>query len=201
MIKMKVSVKPSDCSSCFFEISLFLSISLSLSLSVSIESEELQRKFTRIACDPLTCKPGVESSNEQQDDIEIELISGLLDENIERVLVKALDGLCPALESTPKLQDKAFRLVFSVGMDVIMLDAENSGIIDKFALKQEDMISSDESDEVFGVFCIPSMNSLKKISSGSGSDNSGGSSNGGNGGRSHSGNRGSSRGGGGRKRR
>ncbi len=147
---------------------------IQLSFSLILESDELQRKFTRIACDPLTCRQGTGLSVNESDEVEIEMISGLLDERIEKHLAHALDTLCPALESTPKLQDKALRLVFSVGVDVVMLDAETSGIINKFSLQHKDMVSSDDSEAVFGGFLIPPNNPLvNKKPSSKGSGNSG----------------------------
>ncbi len=131
-------------------------------------SHEAKRSYTRIAFNPLECKPGMGSMNPtpegelklinnppKEDDTVIDLISGLLPEKVEEILSCALDDLCPELVTTPKLQDKALRLVFSVGVDVVMLDAESSAYVGKLNLEPKDMLSSDTTEEVFGSFIIP----------------------------------------------
>ena len=48
-------------------------------------------------------------------------------------------------------------MVFSAGMDVMMLDAELSGMLDPLSLGPEDMLSFDETEGVFGHFAVPSI--------------------------------------------
>ena len=144
---------------------------MKMTFGLRIDSQEAKRTFTRIACDPLVCKPGLGNMPASRDDIGnkatsalkeddddgpvIDLISGLLPEKVEEVLTQALDDLCPELADTPKLQDKALRLVFSVGVDVAMLDAESSAYVGKFGLHAKDMLSSETTEELFGSFIIP----------------------------------------------
>ena len=85
---------------------------------------------------------------------DIVLISGAYPENAEESIRQYLDDMCPALKSTPRLQDKALRAVMSVGIDVAVVDAELSASIGKLALKPSDLISSDETDELFGQFSV-----------------------------------------------
>jgi hypothetical protein len=85
---------------------------------------------------------------------DIVLISGAYPESTEESIRQYLDDMCPALKSTPRLQDKALRAVMSVGIDVTVIDAELSASIGKLALKPSDLISSDETDELFGTFSV-----------------------------------------------
>lgn len=89
------------------------------------------------------------------DGCEYNLITGLNPAIIERELGNSLDILCPALKSTPLLQDKALRIVFSAGVDVMIIDAEHSAMLGKFSLTPKDMITSDDTSDVFEKFGIP----------------------------------------------
>ena len=86
---------------------------------------------------------------------EMTLISGLLDRKVEQTIAQALDQLCPALEKTPRLQDKALRTVFSVGVDAMLIDAEMSSTMGKLRLTPEDIISPHETQNIFGSFTMP----------------------------------------------
>jgi hypothetical protein len=90
-----------------------------------------------------------------KDEIELNLISGFNDEVVEEKLTLALNVMCPELESSQRLQDKALRLVFSVGVDAVLVDAESSGYMGKIAIQPEDLLSSEATEGVFGTFCIP----------------------------------------------
>ena len=68
---------------------------------------------------------------------------------------EALDRICPALSTTPRLQDKALRVVFSVGIDAVLMDAELSAMMGKFSLRPEDMLASSSTDNVWGNFMMP----------------------------------------------
>lgn len=83
------------------------------------------------------------------------LVSNVMPVDVEETIAKSLDELCPALSTTPSLQDKALRIVFSVGVDAVIVDSELSAIMGALELKPEDLIDSDETDDVFGVFCVP----------------------------------------------
>lgn len=72
----------------------------------------------------------------------------------ETVLRHRLDQLCPPLISTPPLELKALRAVFSVGIDMVVLDAEVSARFGRLALRPEHMITSDDTDELFGQFQV-----------------------------------------------
>eukprot|EP01038_Epipyxis_sp_PR26KG_P008494 gene8494-11480_t len=82
------------------------------------------------------------------------LISGLIPE-IDQPLGDALNQICPPLASTPRLQDKALRIVLSVGIDIVMLDAELSAMVGKFSLTENDLIDATATDNVFGKFIMP----------------------------------------------
>ena len=82
------------------------------------------------------------------------LISGLSPPETEIYFGKELDDHCILLESTPKLQDKAMRLVLSIGCEVVIVDSEMSACLKKISLTPKDLITSDESNEVFGNFGI-----------------------------------------------
>lgn len=90
----------------------------------------------------------------------VPLITGILPEELEGGLVSALDELAPRLASTPRLQDKALRVVFSVGIDVVVMDAESSCLAGRLQLRPEDMLSSNDTDDVWGVFMVPDMNEV-----------------------------------------
>jgi hypothetical protein len=73
----------------------------------------------------------------------------------EKVLQDSLDSFCPPLKSTPLLQDKGLRLVFSVGIDAVLLDADTSARLQKISLTASDMITPDDSADAFEQFYIP----------------------------------------------
>lgn len=116
---------------------------------------ETDRKITRVAADPLTIKRGLGLVSNPSDEYEIELISGFNEPRVEEGLASSLNLLCPQLESTPRLQDKALRVVLSADVDAFMVDAECSGFMGKFSLTPEDALSSDDTEIVFGVFGVP----------------------------------------------
>jgi hypothetical protein len=85
---------------------------------------------------------------------EAHLVSGLRSRDDEEYLGELLNEYCPQLRSTPRLQDKALRCVFSVGVDVVILDAELSAMAGKLALRPEDMLPSSATDKIFGNFSM-----------------------------------------------
>lgn len=80
------------------------------------------------------------------------LVSGLSDIDTEEYFSKELDDHCVLLESTPKLQDKAIRIVLSVGCEVVIIDSELSSCIKKLTLSPLDLLTSDETNDIFGNF-------------------------------------------------
>jgi hypothetical protein len=87
---------------------------------------------------------------------EINLLQHAMSEKLQMMINETLNELCPALTSTPLVQQKALRIVFSVGVDVVIVDAETSAYIGKFSLTPRDLINSDQTENIFGSFCIPS---------------------------------------------
>ena len=147
---------------------------------------EQSRTLTRIAIDPLIAMRGwgldkgvrigeesfstMEEEEERgrtnaSDQVELFLIDGFVHENVNFLIKESLDEKCPALKSTPRLADKALRVVFSVGVDVVMLDATCSAAVGKLQLTESDLISSAESDIVFKKFGIVPKEKLEIIES------------------------------------
>lgn len=87
---------------------------------------------------------------------ELNLLQVALSEPLAAMINETLDELCPALSSTPLVQQKALRIVFSVGIDVMLVDAESSAYLGKFNIAPKDLINSSQSEKIFGSFCIPS---------------------------------------------
>ncbi len=85
----------------------------------------------------------------------MDLVTGLNSPAMEEYFVDALDELCPPLQSTPLLQDKALRVVLSVGIDVVLVDAERSAMLGKFNLKPSDLLTDKDTDDVFEYFKLP----------------------------------------------
>lgn len=85
----------------------------------------------------------------------VPLLSHSLPPRLEQHLGEALDTLCPPLVSTPLLQTKALRIVMSVGIDAVMLDAELSARMGKVTLGGPDLLTSAETDDIFGTFALP----------------------------------------------
>ncbi|KAJ1405190.1 hypothetical protein B484DRAFT_216367 [Ochromonadaceae sp. CCMP2298] len=88
--------------------------------------------------------------------LELHLITGEQPEAVQQALGASLDALCPPLASSKTLQHKALRVVFSVGVDVCIIDAEASAKLGRLSLTSEDMLTSDETDQVFEHFYLPS---------------------------------------------
>ena len=85
----------------------------------------------------------------------MDLVTGLNAPAMEEYFVDALDELCPPLQSTLLLQDKALRVVLSVGIDVVLVDAERSAMLGKFNLKPADLLTDKDTDAVFEYFKLP----------------------------------------------
>lgn len=83
------------------------------------------------------------------------LVSNVLPPSMEKHLAEALDSLCPSLRTTPLLQDKALRIVLSVGIDAVVVDAELSSALQKTTLTPGHLLPSAATDDVFGNFILP----------------------------------------------
>ena len=75
----------------------------------------------------------------------------------DNMIAEALDELSPALADghSETLQEKAFRAVFSVGFDAMVVDAESSAHCGKLSLGPAAMLSSSKTDGIFGSFEVP----------------------------------------------
>jgi hypothetical protein len=123
---------------------------------------------------PLTCYfgwgDGPETSQRQEERLEnsidptivdssygresVLLYSPLYDENREKYLKEKLDSLCPKVKKSKTLEEKALRIVMSVGVDAVVLDSDLSAAMGKFKLKPRDMLASRDTDDVFGAFYV-----------------------------------------------
>lgn len=91
----------------------------------------------------------------KEDDPVVFLISDILPEEISDKFGEALDTLCPALASTPKLEDKALRTVLSFGHEAVSIEPEIKPALGKLKLTPEDLMSIDDVAHIFGGFMIP----------------------------------------------
>ena len=85
------------------------------------------------------------------------LISGMKGEDSDEsdtYFGQELDDNCSLLESTPKLEDKALRVVLSVGCEVVIVEAELSAYLRKLELSPDDLLTSDQTDLLFGEFGV-----------------------------------------------
>lgn len=75
----------------------------------------------------------------------------------DSMIAEALDELAPRLADghSPSLQDKALRAVLSVGFDAVVLDAESSAHCGKLSLGPAAMLSSTDTEGLFGSFEVP----------------------------------------------
>ena len=64
----------------------------------------------------------------------IPLVSGMLPVSLEEMVGQSLDALCPPLATSTSLQDKGLRVVMSVGVDVVVVDALLSSKMGRLAL-------------------------------------------------------------------
>lgn len=87
--------------------------------------------------------------------LEVYLAEGAISKPLGESISKAFDYICPALKSTPHLQDKALRIIFSTGVEVMMIDSELSAMIGKLKIKPKDLVTLDETEELFTQFVVP----------------------------------------------
>jgi hypothetical protein len=96
-----------------------------------------------------------ESNSERHgQETDVYLINGVNRPRIEAKLAEDLNDCAEVLESTPRLQDKALRCVFSVGIDCCIIDAESSVKMGRLELRQGDIVSHKLTDGVFGEFRV-----------------------------------------------
>ena len=91
----------------------------------------------------------------KEDDPVVFLISEILPDEIADKFGDALDTLCPALKSTPKLEDKALRTVLSFGHEAVMIEPEIKPALGKLKLTPSDLVSIDDVAIIFGGFMVP----------------------------------------------
>ena len=90
------------------------------------ESAAMIQKNTEISG---SINDGAYMNGTKPDDPVIFLVSDLLPPDVSKVFVEALDTLCPPLESTPRLEDKALRIVMSLCHEVCV-----AIFVNKFAI-------------------------------------------------------------------
>ncbi len=71
------------------------------------------------------------------------------------LICQVLDDLCPPLRSTPRLQDKTLRTILSIGIDCVVADADLAPLLGKLDVNPTQMLHSDDTDGLFGVFMLP----------------------------------------------
>ena len=95
-----------------------------------------------------------ESGDNNNHDNSIPLLSGILPAKAERKMGESLNNLCPHLVTSPRLEDKALRLIFSVGVDVMVVDAISCAVIGKLAVRPSDLLPIAATEKIFGNFMI-----------------------------------------------
>ncbi|RYH05162.1 hypothetical protein EON65_45480 [archaeon] len=83
------------------------------------------------------------------------LISGLLASADEAAVHAELDRLCPPLATSKSLEDKAFRVVTSLHVDVCMVDAEYCAALGKWAVKGKELLTEVDTEELIEGFEVP----------------------------------------------
>lgn len=80
---------------------------------------------------------------------------GDMQSDAAELICQALDEMCPPLRSSPRLQDKTLRAVLSIGIDCIVADADLAPLLGQIQVHPEQMLHSDDTDGIFGVFMLP----------------------------------------------
>lgn len=98
-----------------------------------------------------------EPAEQREEDVHhpLVLISGVNTPQLEHSIAQALDELCPALASTPRLEDKGLRVALSVGTELVVVEGNQSARIGKNTLGAEHMLTAEDSAGVFGSFVVP----------------------------------------------
>ena len=119
-----------------------------------LAAENGDKKDKDSSIDDINCLPDDDGDNDAETAHSLPLVSGMLGSILEAQIAKALDDLCPSLQSTPRLQDKAMRVVFSVGVDVLVIDSSLCAHMGKLAIGAPHLIKAKETDNVFGSFMM-----------------------------------------------
>jgi len=141
------------------------------------ESQEKLRTVTRASINPFLCYPGLhgyvhngidaslydgEQLQESMLYAPVTLVDKLAPTFVHTVASHTLDQLAPSLASSKLLSDKVLRTVFSVGIDVVIVDSFTSAHLEPLSLLPSDILTSAETDDVFGNIHIPSPKVLKE---------------------------------------
>ena len=94
--------------------------------------------------------------SDYEPDSKLVLLDDWLPPEFKSELVQVFDTTCPSLKSSPKLHDKVFRLVFSVGINAMILDAATNSMVGKLDINPDQLLKSEDSEEIFGNFMLPS---------------------------------------------
>ncbi len=85
----------------------------------------------------------------------LQLVSGSLPIKLEKYLVSQFDDLCPPLQTSTRLEMKALRAIFSIGIDAVCIQSDILANIDPLILSSKDFITANDTNELFGEFQIP----------------------------------------------
>ena len=147
------------------------------------EDEDQDRRLTRVAVDSFLARRGRRDldgntdENDDADDTRIDPANDDLHQGEPFLLIsypkgdkgeeqgeedymaeligKELDTLCPPLASSRRLQDKVLRTMMSVGIDCIIADAELAQLLGQPDVRPDQLLSSDDTDDIFGTFMLP----------------------------------------------
>ena len=75
---------------------------------------------------------------------------------LEANIAQQLDELCPKLLSTPRLEDKALRCVFSIGFECAAIDVDLLVRMEggRLGLQPSHMLTASDTDDIFGHFVL-----------------------------------------------
>ena len=75
---------------------------------------------------------------------------------LEANIAQQLDELCPKLLSTPRLEDKALRCVFSIGFECAAIDVDLLVRMEggRLGLQPSHMLTASDTDDIFGHFML-----------------------------------------------
>lgn len=93
--------------------------------------------------------------NEEELHQPLVLISSAHSPQFEHSISLALDDLCPPLESSSFLEEKAIRIALSVGTSAVVLESNQSARIARLALQKRLLLTAEDTEDVFGNFKVP----------------------------------------------
>lgn len=141
------------------------------------ESQENKRTVTRASINPFLCYPGLHGYVHNGEDASkydgeplhesllytpVTLVDKLAPSFVHSIASHTLDQLAPALASSKLLSDKVLRTIFSYGVDVVIVDSFTSAHLEPLSLLPSDILTSAETDDVFGSIHIPPPKLLKE---------------------------------------